>query len=112
MDDFSVKNELHGEVAVVAVTGRIDSVTAATLNAQLSKLVHENKKLILDLKDVAYLSSAGVRAILGTSQSAQRAGGGLRLTGVHEPVLRVLQNVGLAGMLPTYASLDEALQGF
>jgi anti-sigma B factor antagonist len=112
MDDFSVKSELNGQVAVVAVSGRVDSVSAGTLYAELAKIVHENKKIVLDLKDVVYLSSAGVRAIVRILQSAQKSGGGVKLASIPENVREVLQTVGMMQMLQSYPSVDEAMASF
>jgi len=76
MDNFSIEHEHQGDVTVVTVAGRVDSVTAATMDAELGKIVHENRKIVLNLKEIRYLSSAGVRAILKASQSTQKSGGG------------------------------------
>ena len=64
MNEFSIKSSLHGKVAVVAIVGRVDSATAPTMDAELEKTVSENKKIVLDLQAVEYMSSAGVRAIV------------------------------------------------
>ncbi len=79
MDDFSVKSERKGNVTVVAISGRVDSVTAAAMDAELANIVRENNKMVLDLKDVSYLSSAGVRAIVRVLHGAKKSGGGVKL---------------------------------
>lgn len=112
MDDFSINRELNGSVAVVIVSGRVDSVTAAKLDAELSKIVNENKKIVLDLKDVGYMSSAGVRAIVRALQSAQKSAGGVKLASVRAQVVRVLQTVGMMEMLQSYPSVEEAIASF
>ena len=112
MDDFSVQHEHNGNVTVVTISGRVDSVTAATLDVELGKIVHESKKIVLDLKDVLYLSSAGVRAILRASQSAQKSEGGVKLACIPDLVMEVLENVGVMEVLKSYPSVDEAIAGF
>jgi anti-sigma B factor antagonist len=109
MDDFSVKSERNGNVTVVAVSGRVDSVTAGALDAALEKILRENNKMVLDLKDVAYLSSAGVRSMVRVLYSAQKSGGGVKLACVPEHVVQVLQTVGMMEVLQAYPSVDEAV---
>jgi anti-anti-sigma factor len=112
MDDLSVKSRRTGEVSIVSVAGRVDSVTAAALDAELGRIAEASSKLVLDLKEVVYLSSAGVRAILSASQRAQKAGGGIRLARVSGPVSQVLQNVGMLERFQVYPSVEEAMAGF
>lgn len=112
MDDFSIKSERNGNVTVVTVFGRVDSVTAATLDAELGKIVYENNKIVLDLKDVVYLSSAGVRAIVKTLQSAQKSEGGVKLARIPDLVNNVLENVGVMEVLKSYPSVDLAVASF
>ena len=44
MEEFSVKSENRGDLVVAVITGRIDSVTAVSLDQELEKIVQENKK--------------------------------------------------------------------
>ena len=112
MDDFSIKSERNGNVTIVTISGRVDSVTAAALDSELAKIVREDKKIILNLKNMAYLSSAGVRAIIKALQSAQKSEGGVKLASVPEQVMEVLQTVGMMQMLQAYPSVDEAVASF
>jgi anti-sigma B factor antagonist len=112
MEELSIKNERNKNVTVITVSGRVDSVTAATLDAELAKIVSDNYRIVLDLKDVSYLSSAGVRAIVRTLQSAQKLGGGVKLAQIPENVSEVLQTVGMMQMMQVYSSVDEAVGSF
>lgn len=112
MDEFSVKSENNGKATVVIICGRVDSVTAGTLDAELGKIVRENNKIVLDLKDVVYLSSAGVRAIIRASQSAQKSEGGVKLARIPDSVIEVLENVGMMEVLKSYPSVDLAVASF
>src|SRR5262245_45856434 len=113
MDEFSVKRELNGTVMVVTISGRVDSVSAVKLESELAKVVNESKKIVLDLKDVVYMSSAGVRTVVRASQSAQKSAGGVKLADIRERVMQVFQtNVGMTEMLQIYPSVDEAVASF
>lgn len=112
MDELSVKSESSGDVMVVTVSGRVDSVTAGTLDSQLARIAREHNKIVLDLSNVSYLSSAGVRAIVRMLQSAQKSGGGVKLAHLPGNVVEVLQTVGMMGMLQVYPSVDAAVGSF
>lgn len=112
MDDFSINSEHNGQVMVVSIAGRIDSFTAATLDEELGKIVHENEMLVLDLNGVVYLSSAGVRSVVRVSKSAQKSGGGVRLARLPEHVADVLHTVGVMHVLQAHPSVEEAVASF
>lgn len=112
MDEFSVTSEPKKNATVVMITGRVDSFTAEILDTKLSKIVQEQNKLVLDLQNVSYLSSAGVRAFLRVAQSAHKAGGDARLARVPKLVGEALYMVGVLEKLKAYPSVDEALASF
>lgn len=110
MDELSVRSEIRKGAAVVTITGRVDSVTAEALEEQLERIAKENNNLVLDLHDVTYLSSAGVRAIVRTLQSAQKAGGAVLLANVSDVVGRVLDTVGMLHLLRSFRTVEDALR--
>jgi len=110
MDGLSVKSEVRKGAAVVTINGRVDSVTAISLDEQLARIAKENKRMVLDMHDVTYLSSAGVRAIVKTLQGAQKARGMVLLANVPDGVEEVLDTVGMLHMLRTFRTVDDALR--
>lgn len=77
---------------LVRVGGRIDSSTAPELQEKLAGLVKAGaRNIAINMKDVSFLSSGGLRALLSTLQLAKKSGGDLRLSEVSEPVARVLE---------------------
>jgi anti-anti-sigma factor len=112
MSDLTVHVEGKGNATVVAVSGRVDSITAATLDSELGKIVRVDKRIVLDLKNVSYLSSAGVRAIVRAMQTAQKSGGGVKLASIPSHVEEVLQTVGMMQVFQSYPSVDEAAASF
>ena len=112
MDKFSVQTETKGSIAVITVGGRIDSETAPAFDDELTTVVGGNSKLVLNLKGVDYMSSAGIRAIVKASQTVEKNGGMVRLASVPDLVNSVLYTVGLNQKLGSYASVDEAVASF
>ncbi|MBI5964213.1 MAG: STAS domain-containing protein [Chloroflexi bacterium] len=112
MDKYSVHSDMRGDVAVVTASGRFDSETAPSLDAELSKIAAEKNKIVLDLKGVNYLSSSGLRAIVKALQAVQKSGGGVRLACASEPVETILRTVGMMEMLKMYPSINDAVASF
>jgi len=112
MDKFSVHSDTNGNVAVVTASGRFDSETSPSLDAELTKVVGQKNKIVLDLKGVEYLSSAGLRAIVKALQASQKAGGGVKLACVSVSVETVLRTVGMMEMLKAFSSVDDAVASF
>lgn len=96
----------------MAISGRVDSLTAVTLESELTKVMKEHKKIVLDMKSVDYVSSAGVRTIMKVLQSTQKSGGGVKLASLSKTVSEVLENVGMTQIVKTFSSVDEAVASF
>ncbi len=100
-------------VSVVTVSGRVDSSTAPDFQAALQALLDaEHNQIVVDFKDVDYLSSAGLRVLVSTQKAAQKAGGGLRLTQLSTRVMEVFELAGLTPVFEIYPDLIEAVGSF
>jgi anti-anti-sigma factor len=112
MEEFSINSRLDGKVAIVTIAGRVDSATAPTMDTELEKIVSENKKIVLDLKDVVYMSSAGVRAVVKALRQAHKRRGGLKLARPSDPIKEILHTIGMMEVVQSYPSIDEAVASF
>lgn len=112
MDKLDIQTGTKGNVAVMTVVGRIDSETSPKLDAELTKLIGGNTKLVLDLKGVDYMSSAGIRAVVKAAQTSKNAGGALKLASAPESVQSILYTVGMLEKVNTYSTVDEAVASF
>ena len=93
-----------GEVVVVAPRGRVDSTTSGDLEQRLLQLVGGGeRRLVLDLAGVEYISSAGLRVLLVVARRMKAAPGDLVLCALTPPVRQVFD---LAGFLPLFATED------
>jgi anti-sigma B factor antagonist len=113
MDQLSIETDNTQTIAVMKVKGRVDSETAPELDDALTKLLQNNKnKIILNLQDVNYMSSAGLRAMVKAYQSANKSGGDVRLAAVSEPIEVILRTVGMLQMFKMFSTSEEAAAGF
>jgi anti-anti-sigma factor len=99
-----------GEVAVVAVTGRIDSSTAPQLSRTLAQtLAARGARLVLDLSATQYLSSAGLRVLLQVAKQIDVAKGKLVLHGLNDRVSEVLDISGFLAEMIVCTDRSEAI---
>ncbi len=84
---------------VLAVSGQVDTVTAPELQTAILTAFQKSKDVVIDMKDVAYMSSAGLRALLIGQKTAASKGGSMKLTGVQDAVMQVFNMSGFAKVL-------------
>lgn len=100
-------------IAIVAISGSVDGLTAETLLATLHAHVEDgHTRLVVDLAAVEYTSSAGLRALLATVKEARRRGGDLRLAQINPNVRKVLELSGFVTILKIFAEVDEAVESY
>jgi len=97
MIDITTTKE--GKTAVLLVSGRVDTLTTKSLEAELMAALKKNKSVILDFGDVAYISSAGLRSLLLGHKTAVSKGGEMQLRNSGESVMSVLKSVGFDKVL-------------
>jgi anti-anti-sigma factor len=103
----------HDRVSVVKVAGRLDAATAPGFQTALNGLVdRQRNNIVLDLKDVDFMSSIGLRAIVLTYKTVKPAGGDLRLASPSPAVEKVLKTLGMTPMFSIYPSSAEAVASF
>lgn len=86
------------EATTLILTGRLDTSTAPELEAELDRLLPETKELIFDVKELEYISSAGLRLIL-KAQKAMNQKGSMKLIHVPESVMEVFDITGFVDFL-------------
>ena len=109
--EHSVRTQ--GTATVVAVAGTVDAVTAPRFAEALqAEVAAGHAKLVVDLADVAYISSAGLRAVLASLKGARAAGGDLRLAGAGDGVAQVFDLAGFGSILESFGDVDGAVASF
>ena len=100
-------------VTVVSITGNLDALTSDEAVTYLNARIDEGKyNLVLDFSDIAFLSSAGLRAVLTCMQDVRSNRGDLRLAGADERIKRVLDLSGFTKIMKYYETHEEAVQSF
>ena len=83
---------------VLEITGRLDTITAPTLDKTINENLEGIKTLSLDFNNVEYISSAGLRVLLSAQKKMQKIGS-MKVINVCEEVMEVFEMTGFADIL-------------
>ena len=100
-------------VSVFELDERIDSQGAVDVEQTLNAAVAAGKhKMVLDMTNVAYISSAGLRILADVVTKNREAGGDLKLVALNRKVMRVFRIIGFDKFFSIYETLKEAIADF
>jgi anti-anti-sigma factor len=106
--DIEVRKD--GQAAVVSVSGRIDTISASDFQRRIEEVLAQGeKKIVVDLEKLEYVSSAGLRSILIGAQKAKAAGGNLSCCALQGMVKKVFEISGFGAILRIFDSVEAAL---
>jgi anti-sigma B factor antagonist len=89
------KNE---EETIIEIVGRLDTITAPALDKTINEDIGDTKNLVLDMKNMEYISSAGLRVLLAAQKKMQKIGS-MKVVNVCEEVMEVFEMTGFADIL-------------
>ncbi len=95
---MTISKTLNGSALTLALEGRLDTMTAPELEAELKKSLDGVDTLTLDFSKLDYISSAGLRVLL-TAHKKMSAAGGMKITNVNEIVQEVFEVTGFSDIL-------------
>ena len=102
-----------GEVTVVAVSESVDALTAPDLTRTLTEQIKAGHcNLVVDLTSVEFMSSAGLRTLLGAVKESRTNGGDLRIASTNPGIDKVLKMSGFHNVAKVFTSSSEALASF
>ena len=88
----------NADQVTITVAGRLDTTTAPALEKAINENVQEEKHLILDIQELEYLSSAGLRVLLGAQKKMQKIGS-MKVRNVCEEIMEIFEMTGFADIL-------------
>ncbi|MCL2810248.1 MAG: STAS domain-containing protein [Treponema sp.] len=101
-ENLEVNQSIEGNICKFYAKGRVDSNTSDVLQFKLDKAIKEGHiNIILNMAQIEYLSSIGIRVILSTYKQAASAGGSFYIESPSEIVRNVMGMVALKQMLLT-----------
>ena len=95
---MTIEIKRNAAETVIEAVGRLDTTTAPALDKTINEDIEGTENLVLDLKGIEYISSAGLRVLLSAQKKMQQVGS-MRVKNVCEAVMEVFEMTGFADIL-------------
>ena len=96
---MTINVERDYELVTLEIKGRLDTTTAPNLEAVINELSEDTKELVFDMAELEYISSAGIRVLLGAYKKMNSNRGIMRIEKANDIVREVFEMTGLSEML-------------
>jgi anti-sigma B factor antagonist len=95
---MTIEIKRNADETIIELVGRLDTTTAPALDKTIGNDIDGTKNLVLNLKKLEYISSAGLRVLLSAQKKMQKIGS-MKVTNVCEEVMEVFEMTGFADIL-------------
>jgi anti-sigma B factor antagonist len=110
---MEIIEEKQDAISIFKLNGRLDSNTSQGFEKKIFDAISDgSKNMIIDFKDLDYISSAGLRVILKATKALNREEGKIMLCAMQDYVKEVFEIAGFDSFLPIVGTVDDALQSF
>lgn len=113
MAEFNATIVNKGMVSIINLTGYLDAHTAPALENSFTELIDQSKfKIIVNFKDLAYISSAGLGVFMAYIEKIRNNDGDIKLAEMNEKVFNIFDLLGFPLLYEIFNSEDEAIHKF
>jgi anti-sigma B factor antagonist len=110
---MDITERVENGIIVFVLEGRIDTQGAVDLDLALQAAVSEGQyKMVLDMAEVRYICSAGLRTLADVFTKNREQGGDLKLVALNPKVLRVFRIIGFDKFFSVYDTIEAASADF
>ncbi|MBR5309649.1 MAG: STAS domain-containing protein [Oscillospiraceae bacterium] len=95
---MTIEIKKNADETIIEVVGRLDTITAPALDKTINEDIEGVKNLVLDFNGLEYISSAGLRVLLGAQKKMQKIGS-MKVKNICEEVMDVFEMTGFADIL-------------
>ena len=95
---MTIEIKKNATETIIEIVGRLDTITAPALDKTINEDIAGTENLVLDVKGMEYISSAGLRVLLGAQKKMQKIGS-MKVINVCEEVMEVFEMTGFADIL-------------
>ncbi|MDZ4686107.1 MAG: STAS domain-containing protein [Planctomycetaceae bacterium] len=104
---------IDGDILTVLLRGDLDSTSAPEFDRIVQEHLDKGRtKIIVDCRNLGYISSLGLGSLVALQARLRRKGGEVKLASVLGPVMEVMKAVRMDKMLEIYGDLEFARQAF
>ena len=110
---MNITETTQNDIRIVQPVGRVDTQGAIDLELSLQEAYDAGSyRVILDLSEVTYINSAGLRILAAMLTQNQGSGGDLLLASPSQKIRRILQIVGFDNFFRLFDNVESAVQAF
>lgn len=91
---MGVKVDKNNDVLDIVLDGRLDTTNAPQVESEIGKITDDIKKVNIDLSDLSYIASSGLRVLLSILKQVKKNGGTVVLQNPSEPIYEILETTG------------------
>ena len=104
---------VDGGILVLALTGTLDATSTSAFDEQVERQLEAgHTKLIVDCRNLVYISSLGIAALTGLQSKLRKKGGIVKIAAVQGPVAQVFRAVRLDKIFEIHADAEQARKSF
>ena len=108
---MEIGEKIVGDIYIISISGRMDTLTSKYVEARLDSVIEENRpKLLIDLGEVDYISSVGLRVLLASLKKQRQNQGSLQLASLQPFVQNIFKITGLDKIFQIFPSEEAAFQ--
>ncbi|MEE8335020.1 MAG: STAS domain-containing protein [Candidatus Neomarinimicrobiota bacterium] len=109
---MNIKQRKQADFLIFDLSGHFDTTTAPGVEVEINKIIDDQvNKIIINLSDVEYISSSGLRVLLATLKQLKKEDGVLRIFGLNETVQEIFDISGFSVIFDLFKGETEALKG-
>jgi anti-sigma B factor antagonist len=110
MDNFELRRQDQNEISTLHIKGYLDAHTAPQLENALQELIDEKRyKIIVNFKELNYISSAGLGVFMGFIEDVRENQGDIKLTNMTPKIYRVFDLLGFPTLYEIFDDEQEAV---
>jgi anti-sigma B factor antagonist len=109
---MDISEDRKADAVILALSGKLDATTAKTFEDKILGVINSGtQRLVIDLSQLEYVSSSGLRVLLLAAKRLQATDGKIAMCGLQDHVRQVFDLAGFSSILSIYGSRDEAIKG-
>ena len=108
---MDINHAKKGEITIITINGRLDGTTAPVADKTIKKILEGNcSRMLFDCSELNYLSSVGLRIILGAVTGLKRKAGKIVLCCLTDFVKEIFEVSGFDSMIPITDSVESGIK--
>jgi anti-sigma B factor antagonist len=113
MKDFRIEKEARGNVQLLHLSGSLDMYSFTRLESQIISFFQQGQYcIVLNCRDLDYIGSAGLGALIGFAKQAREHGGDVKLLSVPDRILKIVELLGFTKVLEVHNTEQSAVGNF